>query len=103
RARGAVLGVRLQGRARVPRLPRLYDEAALRLRVVRQAPRARVAGVPVLRDAGDLRRARPVAAEDAALAALVHGNDPRRCAFRVRLPGGGAALRRTLPRLKSRG
>src|SRR5262249_24806854 len=69
-ARGAVLGVRLQGRARLPDLPGLHDEAPRDVHVLRQTARAGVAGVPVLRDTGDVRRARSVAAEDAAPAPL---------------------------------
>ena len=41
RARDEVQGVRLRGRARLPRLPRLHDEAPLAVRELQPAARAR--------------------------------------------------------------
>ena len=59
-ARDEVHGLRLRGRARLPRLPGLHDEAPAGVRDVQPAARARLAGLPVLRDAGPGRR-EPVA------------------------------------------
>ena len=79
--------------SRLPRLPGLHDEAPSRVRDLPPAARAGVAGVPVLRDAGDAS-SEPVALR-AARAARARAPHRRR----TRCPGklrGRMALERTL-------